>query len=76
MGDCSLYNYNPAHCTYIQTFPPIKMAADEHECNVSERCLRYKNMDFPLMDYMIAYMENPYDEETNPDVNTSYVCSF
>ena len=37
-------------------------------CHVSERCLRYKNMDFPLLDYMNAYLQNKYEKETNPQV--------
>jgi hypothetical protein len=43
------------------------MAADDN-CNVSKRCLRYRDMDFPLMEYMMAYMANPYDKENNPEV--------
>ena len=35
-------------------------------CNVSKRCLRYKNMDFPLLDYMESYLRNKYDKEVNP----------
>ena len=43
------------------------MAADDIS-DVSARCLRYKNMDFPLLDYMVAYLKNKYDKETNPQV--------
>ena len=47
------------------------MAAD-NDCNVSARCMRYKNMDFPLLDYMLAYLENKYHKEANPQVNIAF----
>lgn len=49
----------------------VNMAAGDI-CDVSVRCLRYKNMDFPLLDYMVAYLANKYDQETNPEVNISF----
>ncbi|XP_046860875.1 probable inactive 1-aminocyclopropane-1-carboxylate synthase-like protein 2 isoform X2 [Xenia sp. Carnegie-2017] len=35
-------------------------------CDVSERCLTYKNVDFLLLHYMIRYIRNKYDEKDNP----------
>ncbi|XP_028410612.1 1-aminocyclopropane-1-carboxylate synthase-like protein 1 [Dendronephthya gigantea] len=37
------------------------------EWDLSERCYRYVKMDFPLLDYMEAYLANPYDKEDNPE---------
>lgn len=42
------------------------MAASER--NLSAKCLRYKDMDFPFLDDFDAYLKNKYDKDTNPQV--------
>ena len=49
------------------------MAAD-NICDVSARCVRYKNFHCTLGEYRMAYMKNKYDKETNPQVK--YIIYF